>query len=81
MLIGLAAAEVREHRIGLQGDGAAVRFDGAERLIVGKGGGSLVQEGAVIPIARGGLVGQGGDDGPPGQQDGGRKHPFHPCLS
>ena len=37
-LIGFAAPQVGEHRVGPQGDGAAVGLDGAEGLVVAQGG-------------------------------------------
>ena len=62
-LVGLAAPEVGEHRVGPQGDGAAVGLDRAERLVVAQRGVAAGQQRAVVALPGGGLVGDGAADG------------------
>ena len=57
-LIGLAAPQVGEHRVRPQRDGAAVGLDRAERLVVAQGGVAPGQQGAVVALAGGRLIGQ-----------------------
>ena len=49
-LVGLAAPQVGEHRVGPEGDGAAVGLDGAEGLVVAQGGVAARQQGAVVAL-------------------------------
>ncbi len=81
MLVRFAAPQVRQHRVGPEGNGAAVRFDCAEGLVVGQGGGPLAQVGPVIAIPGGGLVSERRDDGRPRQEHGRGEHPLHLALS
>ena len=64
-LIRLAAPQVREHRIRAQGDGAAVRLDRAEGLVVRQGAARLGEQRPVVALPGGRLVGQRADDGSP----------------
>ena len=57
-LVGLAAPQVGQHRVGTERDGAAVGLDGAEGLVVAQGGVAARQQGAVVALPGGGLVGQ-----------------------
>ena len=70
-LIGLAAAQVGEHRVGTQGDGAAVGLDGAEGLVVAQGGVAAGEQRAVVALAGGRLVGERAADG--GQREHGHR--------
>src|SRR6185503_8482936 len=80
-LVGLAAAQVGEHRIGAQSNGAAVRFDGVEGQVVAQGGVAADQEGAVFLLTGGGLVGEGGTDGGSRQKSHRRNGPSHRQLA
>src|SRR5262249_18083021 len=55
-LIGLAAAQVGEHRVLAQGDGAAVGLDRGKGLVVVKRVVAPRQQDTVVALARGGLV-------------------------
>ena len=54
-LIGLAAPQVGEHRVGPQRDGAAVGLDGGKRLLVAQGRVAAARAGAVVAVAGRGL--------------------------
>lgn len=58
-LVRLPATQVSEHRVGTQGDRAAVGFNRAERLVVVQRRVAVGQQGAVIALPGGGLVGEG----------------------
>ena len=62
-LVGFAAPQVGEHRVGPQRDRAAVGLDGAERLLVAQGGVAPGEQRAVVALARRRLVGEGGAHG------------------
>ncbi|OLB62905.1 MAG: hypothetical protein AUI11_03710 [Acidobacteria bacterium 13_2_20CM_2_66_4] len=53
---------MREHRVGSQRHGAAVGFDGRERLIVAQRGVAACEERPVVALPRRRLVGDGGGD-------------------
>ena len=50
---------MREHRVGPQRDGAAVGLDRAKRLFVPQRRVAVSQQGPIIAVAGGGLVGEG----------------------
>ena len=56
-LIGFAAPQVGQHRIRAQRDGAAVGLDRRKRLVVAQGGVAAGEQGAVVAVARGRLIG------------------------
>ena len=81
VLVRFTAPQVRQHRVGPEGNRAAIRFDRAEGLVVGQGGGPLAQVGPVIAIPVGGLVRERRDDGRPREEHGHGEHPLHLALS
>ena len=62
-LVGLAAAQVGEHRVRPEGDRAAVGFDRVEGLLVAQGGVAAGQQRAVIALRRGLVSGRASGDG------------------
>ncbi len=76
-LVRLTPAKVRQHRVGPQRNCAAVGLDGGKRLIVAQGRVAPAEKGAVIPVARRGLIGEGGAGDREGQQDDNSQIPLH----
>ena len=71
------ALEIREHRLTLQGDGAAEGLDRHKGLPAAERRVALSDQAAVLPVALHGLVGKYARHGQPGQQQRARNDFFH----
>ena len=78
-LVGFAAPEPREHRIGAQRHGAAVGFDRAERLVVGERRIAAGEQLLVFPVAGDRLVDDDGADRGDRQDDHEQEGTAHPA--
>src|SRR5207248_1793834 len=76
-LVGFGEPQMREHRLGSKGDGAAVRLDGAERLIVPQSRIAARQLGSVVPLPGALLIGHGPGHPREGEENDGNQRTFH----
>ncbi len=76
-LVGFAAPQVGEHRVGPERDGPAVGFERAKRLLVAQRGVAAGEEHPVVAIARRRLVGERGAHGGRDQHGDNDQPPFH----
>ena len=76
-LVGFAAPQVGEHRVGAERDGAAVGLDRAEGLLVAQRGVAPGEKRAVVALARRRLVGERGAHRGQHEQDHDEQRAFH----
>ena len=76
-LIGFAAPQMRQHRIGAQRDRAAEGFNRTKRLLVAERRVAAREERAIVPIPRGRLVGDRPGDAGDREHDHHRNRTFH----
>ena len=77
VLMRFGALQIGEHRLALQGDGAAERLDCDKGLAAAKRLVALGNQTPVLPVALHGLVGKYARHGQPGQQQRARNGFFH----